>query len=83
MVGNLRGMIGLRCHTSPKGRGAALKQRTNADSLDMLAEECSTYADYCSHIAEEASPSFKDEWARLAASWTKLAEEAKAESQPT
>ena len=59
----------------------AMKQ-TDADNLDMLAEECSTYADYCSHMAEAASPSFKDEWMRLAASWTKLAEEAKADSQP-
>jgi hypothetical protein len=59
-----------------------MKQRTNSDSLEMLAEECSTYADYCIHMAEEASPSFKDEWARLAASWSELAGEAKGRSQP-
>jgi hypothetical protein len=59
-----------------------MKRWINADHLDSLAEECSAYADYCSHMAEGASPSFKDEWARLAASWTKLAEEANAEPQP-
>jgi hypothetical protein len=59
-----------------------MKQQTNADHLDELAEECSTYAEYCSYMAEAASPSFKDEWVRLAASWTKLAEEAKANPQP-
>jgi hypothetical protein len=59
-----------------------MKQQTNTDRLDEVAEECSTFADYCNCMAEAASPFFKDEWMRLAASWTKLAEEAKAESQP-
>jgi len=82
MVWNLRGVTGLRCHTSLKAGGAEMKQETNADRLDELAEECSTFAEYCNYMAEAASPSFKDEWVRLAASWTKLVEEAKAESQP-
>jgi hypothetical protein len=33
-------------------------------------------------MAEAAIPFFKDEWARLAASWTKLAEKAKGRLQP-
>jgi len=60
-----------------------MKQQTNPERLDKLAEEYSTHADYCRHMAEAASPSFKEEWARLAVSWTKLEDEAKGRSQPT
>ena len=61
--------------------GAAMKQ-TDAEGLDKLAEAYSTHADYCRHMAEAASPSFKGEWMELAASCTELAEEAKERSQP-
>jgi len=57
--------------------------QTDADRLDNLAEEYGAHADYCRYMAEVAANlPFKDEWVRLAASWTKLAEEAKARSQP-
>ena len=59
-------------------------KQTDAERLDKLAEEYRTHADYCRHMAEgTASLSFKDEWVRLAASWTKLADETKARSRPS
>jgi len=47
-----------------------MKQQTNPERLDKLAEEYSTHADYCRHMAEEAvNPSFKEEWVVLAGTW--------------
>jgi hypothetical protein len=59
-----------------------MKQQTDSARLDKLSQEYSTHADYCRHMAEAASPSFKGEWMQLAASWTKLAEEANQQRRP-
>jgi hypothetical protein len=58
-------------------------KQVDADRLDKLAVRYRAEADYCRHMAERAvNRSSKDEWVRLAASWTKLAEDAKGRSQP-
>ena len=52
--------------------------------MEHRGDEYRTHANYCRHMAEgTASLSFKDEWVRLAASWTKLADETKARSRPS
>ena len=53
-------------------------KKIDADRLDELAEEYSTHADHCRHMAESAPDAFREEWVRLAATWTRLAEETKA-----
>jgi hypothetical protein len=56
--------------------------QADADRLDKLAKAYSTNADYCRHMAAGASNhSSKGHWVQLAASWTKLAEDAKARSR--
>jgi hypothetical protein len=70
-------------HPLPKLGDAAMKQQINADRLDNLAEEYSTHADDCHYMAERAVSPFKEDWVRLATSWTSLAEEAKARSRPS
>ena len=57
-------------------------KKIDADRLDELAEEYSTHADHCRHMAESAPDAFREEWVRLAATWTRLAEETKAKSHP-
>jgi hypothetical protein len=59
-------------------------KQTDIVGLDKLAEEYSTHADYCRHMAEGAgNRSSKEHWVRLVAVWTTLAAEAKARSRWT
>jgi hypothetical protein len=58
--------------------------QTDAERLDELAEEYSTNADYCRHMAKiVGNSSSKAHWVRLAESWTTLAKETKARSRWT
>jgi hypothetical protein len=57
---------------------------TDAERFEKLAKAYSTNADYCRHTAEKlGNRSSKEHWVRLAASWMRLAAEAKAKSRST
>jgi len=56
---------------------------TDPDRFLELAEQYNTHAEFCREAAECAVDPCKEQWLRLAAQWTKLAEEANGRSRPS